>query len=140
MIEQLFDVDVESEKNTDQVPSFLLMNCLPHLTFVAKVQDAYQILEELRDPTIYDASSEDSWAAEGSRELVKRSKACNAAMKTVCCNKTGPCEQIIMQKSTNSTWTSGPKKQNHVPSCPGEPSFCKGTQWGPNGGPRTFHR
>ena len=47
MIEQLFDVDVESEKNTDQVPSFLLMNCLPHLTFVAKVQDAYQILEEL---------------------------------------------------------------------------------------------
>ena len=94
MIEQLFDVDVESEKNTDQVPSFLLMNCLPHLTFVAKVQDAYQILEELRDPTIYDASSEDSWAAEGSRELVKRSKACNAAMKTVCCNKTGPFKSL----------------------------------------------
>ena len=94
MIEQLFDVDVESEKNTDQVPSFLLMNCLPHLTLVAKVQDAYQILEELRDPTIYDASSEDSWAAEGSRELVKRSKACNAAMKTVCCNKTGPFKSL----------------------------------------------
>ena len=81
-------------KKNDQVPSFLLMNCLPHLTFVAKVQDAYQILEELRDPTIYDASSEESWAAEGSRELGKRSKACNAATKTECCNKTGPFKSL----------------------------------------------
>eukprot|EP00435_Cladocopium_sp_Y103_P036673 s3148_g9.t1 len=35
-------------------------------TMLRKVQDAYQILEELRDPTIYDASSEDGlphWAA-----------------------------------------------------------------------------
>lgn len=110
------------------------MNCLPHLTFVAKVQDAYQILEELRDPTIYDASSEESWAAEGSRELVKRSKACNAAMKTVCCNNTGPFKSLRAnhhaEKHELSTWTSGPKKPNHVPSCPGEPSFCKGAQWG----------
>lgn len=35
-------------------------------SMLRKVQDAYQILEELRDPTIYDASSEDGlphWAA-----------------------------------------------------------------------------
>ena len=46
-----------------QMRNLMSWTACTNLTFVAKVQDAYQILEELRDPTIYDGSSDDSWAA-----------------------------------------------------------------------------
>ena len=87
------------------------MNCLPHLSFVAKVQDAYQILEELRDPTIYDASSEDSWAAEGPRELVNRIQ----KVKSIQCsydnrmNKTCPFKSLRTsgRAAALGCWTAG---------------------------------
>ena len=44
-----------------QISSFQNFVWTESLESFLEVQDAYQILEELRDPTIYDASSEDSW-------------------------------------------------------------------------------
>lgn len=49
-------------------------------TLLRKVQDAYQMLEELRDPTIYDASSEDGlphWAT-GLLEGIEWSSECSS--------------------------------------------------------------